>query len=130
MSGQPAPKRGRGRPRSRTFSRDEAAQLLGVSVARLEKGIAAGLIKADGDRIHERALRRALDLEDLPPRLLSVADFAELIGFSRPWIYDLIAAGQIDGARKVLGQWRIPISLYWDLPEQLPAGAPARPTDI
>ena len=127
METQTTRKPRRGRPPARSYSIAEASDLLAIPPASLRRAIAAEIIKADGDRIRQADLAEALDVkrENLP-RLLTVKAFAELTGFSRQWIYDLISVGTID-SRRVLGKLRIPETAYWNLPEVLPAEAPTRP---
>lgn len=59
-------------------------------------------------------------------RLYSVADFAQLVGFSRGHIYALIQRGLIK-TRLVFGQTRVPASQYYDLPAHKPAADPCKP---
>jgi hypothetical protein len=110
----------------------QVADLLGVPEARVQRACAlsprtffAGAFQRDGEwRIPERDVR-ALVGPDLP-RLLKVAEFADLIGLSAQWIYELVALGTIPH-RRVLGHVRIPATAYWELPEGRPPEMPARP---
>lgn len=132
---QPATaKKGRGRPSGAVLAWDVArvADLLGVPEARVQRACALsaptffpGAFQRDGEwKIPERDVRMLVG-PDLP-RLLKVAEFADLIGLSAQWIYELIALGTIPH-RRVLGHVRIPATAYWELPEGRPPEMPARP---
>ncbi len=132
-SPQPPSARGRGRPAAPVWSVAEVADLLSVPEAwvqrALEKAPAVFLPGAFQDKeglwlVPERAVKGLLG----PglPRLFSVADFAALVGFSVPWIYEMIATGAVE-CRTVLGHKRIPETAYWQLPAHRPEGVAARP---
>ena len=132
-----APRRGRGRPAARWWSVDEVAELLDVPRARVLRALAPAWRASffpgarsgadDAWEIPDRDVRALVGVRSgEPPVLLSVERFAELIGFSRPWIYQLIRAGVVK-PRRVLGFMRVPASEYWALPEERPACVAARP---
>ena len=127
-------KKGRGRPSGAVLAWDvqRVADLLGIPEARVERACAlsprlffpGAFQQGEEWRIPERDVR-ALVGPDLP-RLLKVAEFADLIGLSAQWIYELVALGTIPH-RRVLGHVRIPATAYWELPEGRPPEVPARP---
>ena len=47
------------------------------------------------------------------PFSLTVNVLAELMGFSHRKVYQLIADGKIPGARKIMGDWRVPRDVFW-----------------
>jgi len=122
----------RGRPAAVVYGPEEVADLLGVPVAWVLRALnQAGSVFFPGAfrdgsdwRVPERVVRGLLG----PglPQLYSVAEFAALIGFSVPWVYELIELGVIE-CRTVLGHKRVPSTAYWSLPAARPAGVGARP---
>jgi len=136
------PKSRRGRPRALSFSPEEIADRLSMPAAAvvrvLERGPSPffpGARKVDGAwRVPECDVRRLFGEE---PRLYSVADFAELVGLSVPWVYQLMQTPRDDDPsrmviphRRVLGQKRIPATAYWELPADRPASLAPRPSSF
>jgi hypothetical protein len=124
---------GRGRPAAPVWSVAEVADVLRVPDGWVERALErapdvflpGSFRDAEGRwLVPERSVRGLLG----PglPRLFSVADFAALVGFSVPWIYEMIQAGAIE-CRTVLGHKRIPETAYWALPAHRPEGVAARP---
>jgi hypothetical protein len=111
------------------------ADLIGVPEARVQRACALsprlffpGAFQRDGEwMIPERDVK-ALVGPDLP-RLLKVSEFADLIGLSVPWVYQLIGLAIIPH-RRVLGKVRVPATAYWTLPEGRPPEMPARPSSF
>ena len=122
----------RGRPAAAVYAPEDVAQLMGVPVAWVLRALdqAAPVFFPgafrDGSQwqVPERVLRGLLG----PglPQLFTVADFAALIGFSVPWVYELIDIGVIE-CRTVFGHKRVPSTAYWSLPAARPAGVGVRP---
>jgi hypothetical protein len=125
----------RGRPRSMPWDAQRVADLLGVPAARVKRACAAtpriffpGAFEEKGEwMIPERDVR-ALVGPGLP-QLLRIREFADLVGLSVPWVYELVHLGII-AHRRVLGQIRIPATAYWDIPEARPGNLPARPSSF
>src|SRR5688572_6296964 len=108
----------RGRPAAVSFSPEEVGELLSCPPARVVKALvlerAPGRGRPaplffpgawlDGDcwRIPERDVKRLLGPELW--RLLPVSEFAELVGFSTDYVYDLVERGALP-ARKIWGRW-------------------------
>jgi hypothetical protein len=127
-------KKGPGRPSGAVLAWNvqRVADLLGVPESRVERACALsprlffpGAFQRDGAWLIPERDVRALVGPELP-RLLKVSEFADLIGLSVPWIYELIALDVIPH-RRVLGHVRIPATAYWELPEGRPPEMPARP---
>lgn len=127
----PAPKSGapqRGRPRAAVYSPEEVAEFLGVEVTRVLRALESRKLREDTFPhatqkdgawiIPNRDMLKLLGPG--MPRLLPVAEFAELIGFSVPYVNELIGKGVIKH-RMALGNKRIPASEYWDLPPHRPS---------
>jgi excisionase family DNA binding protein len=122
----------RGRPKARVLCPAEAAELLCVPVARVERALAiaapsffCGAVQRDGEwQIPEAALRAYLGPK--LARLLTVEEFATLTGFPLRQVYRWVQHGVIEH-RRVLGYVRIPETAYWALPAEMPACMPARP---
>lgn len=124
-----------GRPVGRVFLAEEVAGLLSHSAERVVRALelAAGSFfphawkdKEDGVwRIPEGDVRRLLG----PglPRLFPVPEFAELIGYSADYVYELVELGVVPH-RKVLGHIRISADTYFGLPAERPAAVRARPS--
>lgn len=114
------PARRPGRPAARMLSPAELAAVLDVPEARIARACVAGLIphaKQDtaGWQIPEAAAARLIG--GPVQRLYTRRAFAELIGFSYDFVWELCRAGKIE-TRKVLGQTRIPEAAYFNLPAE------------
>lgn len=112
------------------FTAEELAELLDVPVARMQRALECPKLRAvtfpmarKGEtgswRIPVREARGLVGGE--LQRLYSLADFAELVGFSVPYIYELASVGVIK-VRKVLGLKRVAADQYWQLPKERPQG--------
>lgn len=125
----------RGRPRAQPWDAQRVADLLGVPVARVRRACASaprlffpGAFEQAGEWLIPERDVRALVGPGLP-QLLRIREFADLVGLSVPWVYELVHLGVV-AHRRVLGQIRIPATAYWELPEGRPANLPARPSSF
>lgn len=132
-SSNDAPAVTRGRPRVLPYSVDEVAELLCVEPEMV--------VRALGSRFRGDFFPHAFEKDGawwIPPRDLRallgpglprpfwVSEFAELIGFSVPYVNELIRKGVIK-TRMILGSTRVPATQFWELPEHRPAGLRKRP---
>lgn len=123
----------RGRPRVEPYTVDEVAELLAVEPEQIQRALLPKFRKdffphafesAEGWRIPPRDVRNLLGPS--LPKPFWVSEFAELIGFSVPYVGELIRAGIIK-ATMILGSQRILETEFWNLPKHRPSGLKKRP---
>lgn len=125
----------RGRPAAAVYSAVEVAELLDVEPGVVMRALSNPAFRKEtfpnatetneGWKIPARDVR-ALMGPDLP-RLYWVSEFAQLIGYSVPYLNELLDKGVI-GSRMVLGSRRVPATEYWKLPQHRPSAVRKRPT--
>lgn len=123
----------RGRPRVEPYSAEEVAELLAVEPDLVRRALSGRFRKDFFPHAVERAGQWCIPPRDLRallgpglPRPFWVSEFAELIGFSVPYVNELIRAGIIRSTM-ILGSRRVLATEYWSLPKHRPTTLKKRP---
>lgn len=126
----------RGRPRVEPYSAAEVAELLAVEPELVERALGGRFRKDFFPHAFERAGQWRIPPRDVRallgpglPRPLWVSEFAELIGFSVPYVNELIRAGIIRSTM-ILGSRRVLATEFWNLPKHRPTRLKKHPRII